>query len=237
MKKYIILLALLLFAAIQDTFAQNTIFGNVVDAKTGSGIPGASVIIKGTNIAGVTNSSGNFGIMNVPNDAILQVSYIGYKTVELPIDNQTRFNVMLEPDVQILNEVVVTAERNQRETVTTAMGVERDPRSLPYAVRRVTGDDLRRMGGGSFTTSLAAAAPTLSIVKLGQGAGAPEVLSGRGGIIRLYIIDGIPVGNDSPNWLNPEEIEEVIFLKSANAAILYGSQAANGAIIITLKKR
>ena len=245
MRKSITLLVLVLFVALQGAFAQLTIFGSVVDAETGSGIPGASVIVKGTIIGGVTNSSGTFAIMKVPSDATLQISYIGYKTVEIEVENQTRFSVTLEPDVQMLGEVVVTADGNQYQTVTTAMGIERDPTTLTYAVRQITGDELIRAGNQSIVEGLIGRIPGLHLGKKVDENGdlvtilyARGVTSVGGAIPVLFVLDGIPMpGEKNMSWLNMEDIESITVLPSANAAILYGSIGANGAIVITTKKR
>ena len=241
MKKITTILAMLLFAASQGAFAQLTIFGSVVDAKDGSGIPGAYVIVKDTNIGGTTNSSGNFGLMNVPNDAILQVSFTGYKTVEIPVENQSRFEITLEQDVQVLGDVVVTAERNQRETVTTAMG-ERDPRSLTHAAYQVSGDEMRKGGSRSIAEGLVGKVPSLNtyldpydgLFKISHLRGISSWSSGPRP--PLYVLDGVPLSGDPTDWLNIEDVESVTVLSSANAAILYGSEGAGGVIIITLKK-
>ena len=247
MRKIIIFLASLLFAVSQSTFAQITIFGSVVDDKDGSGIPGASIIVMGTTIGGITNSSGNFGLMNVPNDATLQVSFVGYKTVEVPVENQSRFNITLELDVQALGDVVVMANRNQRETVTTAMGIERDKETLTTAVHQVSGDEMRIRGVTNIVDGIGIAdLPSVhgywkdgsfTITHL------RAVTSFSGSKPPLYVVDGIPLrrGEDgqpeiSISLLNIEHVESVTVLPSANAAILYGSQGANGAIVITLKK-
>jgi len=235
------ILTLLLITVSQGVFAQLIIFGNVVDAKDGSGIPGASVIVKGTIIGGVTNSSGNFGIMNVPSDAILQVSYVGYKTVEIPVENQTRFEITLELDVQALGDVVVTAEKNQRETVTTAMGIERDPITLTTAVYQVSGDELRKAGANTIAEGLVGKIPSLNTY-VDPSDGMLKIKYIRaiyhfgGPLPPLYVIDGVPMVEDPTWWLNIEHIERVTVLPSANAAILYGSQALGGAIVITTKK-
>ena len=240
MKKIIILLTLLLIAVSQGVFAQLTVFGRVADAETGSSIPGASVIVKETIIGGVTNSSGNFALMNVPNDAILQISFVGYKTVELPVENQTRFEITLEPDVQVLGDVVVTADRNQRETVTTPMGIERDPITLPTVARQISGNELRSAGASDIGTALYGKVPGLNgyfydgkfVITHIRG-----ITSFGGAKAPLYVLDGVPLAEDPSSWLSIEDIESVTVLPSANAAILYGSQGANGAIIITMKKR
>ena len=159
MKKEIILLALLLVAVSQGAFAQITIFGSVIDAETGNGIPGASVVVKETIIGGITNSSGNFAIMNVPNDAILQISFVGYKTVELPVENQTRFEITLEPDAYALDEVVVRASAPTRvippeRAVITAMGIVRDKKTVTTSIQTISGDELRRASDPNFMNAL-----------------------------------------------------------------------------------
>ena len=239
MRKIITLLAILLVTFSQSSFSQSTIFGRVIDAKDGSGIPGASVIVKGTTIGGVTNSSGNFAIMNVPNDSILQVSFIGFKTFEIAVENQTRFEITLEPDVQVLGDVVVTADKNQRETVTTTFGIERDPKTITTATYQISGDELRRGGSTSLQESIYHSVPG---VQAQMVRGVFEITHIRGitsfagARPPLWVVDGIPFEGGSPP-LDIENVESVTVLSSANAAILYGSAAANGAIVITTKKR
>ena len=244
MKKTIILLALLLFAAMQGAFAQITIFGSVVDAKNGSGIPGASVVVKGTTIGGITNSSGNFGLMNVPSDATLQVSYIGYKTVELAVENQTRFNITLEPDVQVLDEVVVTAERTIegfQPGKVEIMGMVRDIKTLPYAAYQVSGNDLN-LGVRTVAEMLYGRVPSIiTYTDPDDGMLKISYLRSYFSFMKLkpplYVIDGMPYPEDPSSWLNIMEIESITVLPSANAAMLYGSWGVGGVIIITLKKR
>ena len=237
MKKITIIFALLLFAAMQGTYAQITIFGNVVDAKDGSSIPGAYVIIKGTNITGTTNSSGNFGLINVPNDATLQVSFIGYKTVELPVENQTRFNITLEQDAQILDDVVVTAPARVAPARTVEiMGQKRDPITLPYSVIHVTGDELRSTGAVTLGDGLVGKIPGAHFTPGPTGLRISylrAVSSFQGSRAPLYVVDGIQMSD--VEWLNIDEIESVTVLRGPQA--LYGSAGANGVIIITLKKQ
>ena len=193
MRKIIILFALLLVAVLQGVYAQSTIFGNVTDSKDGSGIAGASVIVKGTITGTTTNSSGNFAMMNVPNDATLQVSYIGYKTFEMAVENQTRFEIKLQQDVQVLSEVVVTAPTRVAPPQTVEInGMVRSLNSIPAPVRHVSGSELIRVDGGNLARTLAFAIPNLTIVKLEQGAGAAEVLYSMDGVpISRYVIDGV----------------------------------------------
>ena len=234
MKKFITLFVLLLLAVSQGTFAQITIFGSVVDAQDGSGIPGASVTVVETTIGGTTNSSGNFGIMNVPNDAILRVSFVGYKTVEIPVNNQTRFNITLEQDVQALGEVVVTADRNQRQRTIAAMGIERDIKTLPYAVTHFFAEEFRTGDMTDLGRALNGRVPNLTLLQHGTST---TVLIRNG--FPLYVIDGIPLpmtqdGTDI-SWLDLEMIESIAVLRGFGAGSIYGV-AASAVIVITTKK-
>jgi len=226
MKKITTILAMLLFAASQGAFAQLTIFGSVVDAKDGSGIPGAYVIVKDTNIGGTTNSSGNFGIMNVPNDAILQVSFTGYKTVEIPVENQTRFEITLEQDVLALEEVVVTAPARVAPPQTVEiMGMVRNINTLPFATIVISEDEFAIWGWGAL----------LKVPGYFNGRfRGPTSWSSGTDTRPLYVLDGVPIGKSRPDWLDPFMIESITVIRSA--AVFYGSEAANGVIIITTKK-
>jgi len=251
MKKVTILFVLLLFAVSQSAFAQSTIFGKVVDAENGSGIPGVSVIIKGTIRGTTTDIVGNFALLNVPNDATIVVSFIGYKTVEMSIGNQTRFDIMLQQDVQVLGDVVVTDTRAipPERAVITALGIVRDKKTLTVSIQTISGDELRRAGDINPIASIDGKIAGVMVRKAGGTEAGPSNLlhvSIRGQksftsvSSPLLVVDGIPMGNfsdRSASWLDPNEIESIIVLKSANAAILYGSAGANGAILITLKKR
>ena len=107
MKKIATLLALLLVAISQGAFAQRTITGKVINAEDGLGMPGVPVLVKGTTTGTATDFDGNFSL-NVPNDAIIVVSFMGFKTVELPVGTQTLFDITLQPDAIAFGDVVVT---------------------------------------------------------------------------------------------------------------------------------
>ena len=251
MKKATILFALLLFAVSQGTFAQRTITGRAIDAEDGIGIPGVSVVVKGTTTATRTNAVGNFSLIVPNNRATIIVSFIGFKTVEVPVGSYSQFDIKLEPDPVTLGEVVVTARRNHRERVVTAMGIERDIKSLPYVVYHFSGDEIRKTGHHHVLNALVGKVPNFTVIRWGQGAGAPLVAYGRLGLIRLYVINGMPiqlgvetdrfnrvinVTNDVISWISLDIVESIIVLPSANATMLYGSMGSGGAIVITTKK-
>ena len=252
MKSLTILLALLLFAVSQGAYAQKTITGKVINGEDRLGMPGVSVVVKGTTTGMSTDNEGNF-TLNVPNDATLQVSFIGFKTVEIPVENETRFDITLQPDAQVLGDVVVTAARviPPERAVVTAMGIVRDKITLAYSTESISGDEIIRGGGiGGENPLLVLNGRTagVRVEKDGQGPGVPVMVLIRGktswsnSSAPLLVLDGIPMGrltggmNDPLAGLDSNNIEDITILKSANAAMLYGSEAANGAVVITTKR-
>lgn len=228
MRKITILLAFLLFAVSQGAFAQKTITGKVTSSEDGLGMVGVPVVVKGTTIGTATDIDGAF-TLSVPNDAqTLVVSFIGYKTVELPIGTQTTFNVTLAPDVLALGDVVVTA-----------LGISRQAKALTYATQSVSTEQLAEARTVNPINSLSGRVAGLSITTASQGVGASSkvLLRGNRSIAGssepLYVIDGVPMGGISN--LSPDDIVSISVMKGANAAALYGSRANNGAIIVTTK--
>jgi TonB-linked SusC/RagA family outer membrane protein len=228
MRKITILLAFLLFAVSQGAFAQKTITGKVTSTEDGLGMPGVPVVVKGTTIGTATDVDGAF-TLSVPNDAAtLVISFIGMKTVELPIGSQTTFNVALEPNIMALEDVVVTA-----------FGISRQAKALTYAAQNVNPAALAEARSINPVNSLSGRVAGLSITTASTGVGAASkvLLRGNRSIAGssepLYVIDGVPMGGISN--LSPDEILSISVLKGANAAALYGSRANNGAIIVTTK--
>lgn len=228
MRKITILLAFLLFAVSQGAFAQKTITGKVTSSEDGLGMSGVPVVVKGTTIGTATDVDGAF-TLSVPNDAAtLVVSFIGMKTVELPIGTQTVFNVAMVPDILALEDVVVTA-----------FGISRQAKALTYAAQNVNASVLAEARSINPVNSLSGRVAGLSITTASTGVGADSkvLLRGNRSIAGssqpLYVIDGIPMGGISN--LSPDDIQSISILKGANAAALYGSRANNGAIIVTTK--
>jgi len=201
--------------------------GKVTDSK-GAPLAGVSVSVKGTNIGTSTDRSGEFSI-NVPDNGILIFSYIGYTSQEVAVNNRTSINIVLNEETTALNEVVVTA-----------LGIQRSAKSLSYANTTIGAEDLNQVKGANVLNSIAGKAAGVFVT---QGAGGPGstpriVLRGNKSITGnnqpLYVVDGIPIGGFAD--FNPEDIESLQILQGASAAALYGSQAANGVILITTKK-
>ena len=242
MKKFTIMLALLLFAVSQGAFAQRTITGKAINGEDGLPMPGVSVVVKGTTITTQTNTAGNFSITVPNNRATIVVSFVGFKTVEIPVGNNTQFTITLQPDPIALGEVVVSARRNNEpEKVVTIMGIERDPISLPYTVRHISGDVLRSSGFPSIAVALAKNIPDIGIRTIGQGAGAPEMLTNRGRLITLYMIDGIAVNARTvtvlPNGMRETEYYDINYFVNILDIESVTFIPQDGTLVITSKKR
>ena len=242
----------LLFAGSAGAQETKTIKGMVRDV-TGEPLIGASVIEKGTNNGVITDVDGNF-TLTVPADATLSIAYMGYATREIHLAKRKKqgdLRVTLREDSQQLEEVVVTA-----------MGIKKDTKRLGYAVSTIESDEIVKAGATNFASAMYGKAPGIRITQTqGGSAGAVSInvrglTSITGNNQPLIILDGVPIrnggtgkstdfaefGNDGQirsNGLvdiNPEDIESVSVLKGASATALYGSEAANGAVVITSKR-
>lgn len=222
------------------------ITGRVLDAN-GEPLIGVSVLEKGTTNGSITNIDGNYSLDATNANAILQYSYIGYQTVEMSVAGKKVINVVLKEDAQALDEVVVTA-----------LGIKRSEKALSYNVQQVNADAVTTNKDPNFINSLSGKVAGVNINASSSGVGGVSkvVMRGTKSIMQssnaLYIIDNVPMfsnatrsngtefssrGNTEPIAdINPEDIESMSVLTGAAAAALYGSDAANGAIIITTKK-
>lgn len=207
--------------------------GKVTSSSDGMPIPGVNIMVKGTGTGTVTDVNGDYSL-EVPNDNdVLQFSSIGYVTQEIQVNGRTTVNIKLEEDVQSLNEVVVTA-----------LGIEKDPKSITYATQRVSPDETIKVKDPNFMNTLAGKVAGAVITKGNFGPGsAPRILlrgnkSLTGNSEPLFVLNGVPMigGSDFLSNYNPEDIESIQILKGASAAALYGSEAANGVILVNTKK-
>lgn len=224
-----------------------SVSGRVTDAS-GQPIVGASVIVRGTTVGVSTDTEGRFAL-EVPSPAAsqtLEVSYLGYETATVPVGSRTSFEVTLQESSSEIEQVVVTA-----------LGVKRQEKALSYNVQQVAASDITLVKDANFMNSLSGkvAGVTINASSSGVGGATKVVLRGNKSISQssnaLYVIDGIPMYNfgggggtefDSRGAteaiadINPEDIESISVLTGAAAAALYGSEAANGAVMITTKK-
>ncbi|WP_168193926.1 SusC/RagA family TonB-linked outer membrane protein [Pontibacter sp. SGAir0037] len=207
-----------------------TLRGRVVDEK-GEGMPGVTVVLKGTATGVSTDYNGNF-TMEVPDQAgILVFSFLGYKIQEVAVGSQTTFNISLEPDSKSLEEVVVVGYGTMAKS------------DLTGSVASLKGTDLNRTPTSSVDQLLQGKIPGVQVIAPSgePGAGATIRIRGvssvRGSNSPLVVVDGFPWG-DAGNLkqINPEDIESIEVLKDASAAAIYGSRGANGVILVTTKK-
>ncbi|WP_100627620.1 SusC/RagA family TonB-linked outer membrane protein [Algoriphagus formosus] len=218
-------LLVLLVLASSAAMAQRVVTGTVLD-EFDVGLPGVSVLVKGTTTGTATDIDGKYSL-NVPNDqAVLVFSFIGYGTMEQVVGNRSVVDVKLTPDEQTLTELVVTGYTIDSRRETTGAIATVDPKDLTVIP---TGNIEQTLQGRvSGVTVITNGQPgTTSIIRV-RGFGA------FGGNQPLYIVDGVPVG--STDFLNPDDIESTTVLKDAAAASIYGARAANGVIIYTTKR-
>jgi TonB-linked SusC/RagA family outer membrane protein len=229
------------------TFAQTRQVTGKVTGVNNQVVASASIKVKASNLATITNADGTFSLKAPNGSFVLQVSSIGYESKEVAVSaSQSIVNVSLAEQSTDLNEVVVTA-----------LGIKREKKSLTYASQQLAGEEIRRAAGPNFMEALSGkvAGIDIKVSASGVGGSTKAVLRGArslsGTSEALYVIDGVPMvnnkgaqpgsygGNDRGDGLssiNPADIETVNVLRGANASILYGSQGANGVILITTKK-
>ena len=220
--------------------------GKVTDAK-GSGVPGINGIVKGSTKGTATGNDGTFTI-NTSANSILVFSGVGFAQQEISLNGRTNIDVQLAASRNELNEVVVTA-----------LGINRQAKSLVYATQTIKPAELTGVRDannvlGSLQGKIANAVITQG--SGGVGSGARIILRGnrsiQGDNNALIVVDGVPIdnstystagsdfgsvqGSDGASNINPDDIESVTILRGASAAALYGSQAGNGVIVITTKK-
>jgi TonB-linked SusC/RagA family outer membrane protein len=228
--------------------------GTITDATTNETLPGVNVIIKNTTTGTSTDPFGNYSISVAPGQVLI-FSSLGYQNKEVTVGAGNRISVGLEPDVQMIEDVVITSE----------FGMKRVSRAVGSSVQNVKASDIVESGRDNFITALQGRVAGMTV---GSTSGAPgastkvvlrAITSISGNNQPLYVVDGIPMNNSTfdplgmadnganfsvrnldfssrGNDFNPQDIESMTVLKGAAAAALYGSDASNGAIIITTKK-
>ena len=204
-----------------------TITGVVIDVD--GPIIGANVLVKGTTNGAITDVNGQFSITNVPNNAILQISFIGYLSQEVNTVNQTRFNITLNEDVAALEEVVVVGYGTmQRRDVTGSVAQVQSGAIESMAAPRIDQALIGQMAGVQVISTTGAPGEGLNIRVRGVGS------ISSSGSSPLYVVDGFPEANTSS--INPNDIETIDVLKDASATAIYGSRGANGVVLITTKR-
>ncbi|QHT67548.1 SusC/RagA family TonB-linked outer membrane protein [Rhodocytophaga rosea] len=240
-------IAVLLTSTVWAGQADLTVTGRVTSEDGSEALPGVNVLLKGTNSGTITGINGEYSIVVPDREAVLIFSYVGYNSTEEVVNGRTVINVSLSPSVGNLNEVVVTA-----------LGIQREQKSLGYSVGKVEGASITKVAQENVLNGMAAKIPGVTINQTsGVGSSISVVIRGAKSLSSdnqpLFVIDGVPVANGLNNFrvmgdrnevdygnaitdLNPDDIESVSVLKGPSAAALYGSRAGNGVILITMKK-
>ncbi|WP_341216881.1 TonB-dependent receptor [uncultured Wocania sp.] len=196
----------------------------VITDQSGQPLPGANILEKGTNNGTQTDFDGKFSLKVSSKDAILVVSYIGFSTQEVVIDNRATINLTLREDAAALDEVVVVGYGTSTK------------RSLISSVSQVDATELGNIPITNITQGLAGRSPGLVIKANGGGIGKRSQITIRGGQTPLVVIDGIIRSYDDFVNIMPDDIQDFSILKDASATAVYGSRAANGILQITTKK-
>ena len=250
LKRKAMLLLLLLLSVVQ-TYAQGqTVSGTVTSAEDQLGIPGVSIVVKGTTVGTTTDVDGKYSL-NVPADKkVLIFSFVGMERQEVTITGS------------VVDVVMQMSTRQVDEVVVTALGIKRERKSLGYSVQEVSGEDISTVKDPNLVNSLSGKVAGVVITQStgGPGSGSHVVIRGNNSLTGnnqpLYVVDGVPIDNSGfgsaaedgtgefsrtdygtgVSDLNADDIESMSVLKGPNAAALYGSRAANGVILITTKK-
>jgi TonB-linked SusC/RagA family outer membrane protein len=254
MKKILLMGWVVLLAINQVCGQERTVTGTVTSEEDGSPLPGVNVVVKGTSSGTVTDVAGKYSLAVPQEGGVLIFSFIGLVTQEVDIGERTVIDVRMAEDIRQLGEVVVTA-----------LGVERESRTLGYSVEKLDGSEIIQARNSSLLNSLQGKVAGVQVTNSSGAPGSSNKVIVRGftslsgGNNPLYIVDGVPVSNsftgtesldpinddvlngasdfgNRVNDINPEDIESVTVLKGAAASALYGSRAASGVILITTKK-
>ena len=221
---------LLTLIAVTGAVAQSLVRGKVID-DTGLEVIGASILVKGTTQGTITDMDGMFSLSVPDKNAVLQVSYIGFQTLEVKVDVTKPMSIVLKEDSEMLEEVVVVGYQEVKK------------KDLTGSVAKVDMDNLLNTPVGSFDQTLGG---RVAGVNVSSGEGQPGgtmniVIRGNNSLTQdnspLYVIDGFPVEDASlASTINPSDIESLDILKDASATAIYGARGANGVVIITTKK-
>lgn len=241
-----LLLVLTLFFCAGIAFAQERTITGTVNDNNGAPIANASVLVKGTTKGVATNADGNFSITTTSSKPVLVISSVGFKPREVTVGQNNNLELTLEGGAGAMQEVVVTA-----------LGINRQKRSLGYATTTVSADEITKTAPTNFASALYGKVPGMRVATApgGSTSGVAIQLRGINSITGrtqpLIVMDGVPIHdgdfNNGNYWgdqrlrgnglidLNPDDIASITVLKGASAAALYGSEATNGVILITTK--
>ncbi|MCJ8166975.1 SusC/RagA family TonB-linked outer membrane protein [Pontibacter sp. E15-1] len=229
MKKSLLLSVFFAFLLVVQAWAQSsTVSGRVTDQATSQGLPGVSVIVKGTTVGATTSVDGSY-TLNVPeNGATLLFRYVGYKTQEVSVNGRSTVNVQLLEDSEALSEVVVVGYSTTTQ------------QSFTGSAKVVSGEKLESKNVSNVSQAIAGEVAGVRVINTSGQPGTEATVRIRGiGSVNgnrapLYVVDGVPFSG-SLNSINPADIASTTILKDAAATAIYGSRGANGVVVITTK--
>ena len=210
-------------------YAQSkTVTGKIIDS-TGEPVIGASVLVKGTTNGVISDIDGNFSIQGVANDAILQISFVGYKAQDISVAGKTRIDVTLVEDTEMLDEVVVVGYGVQKKSDVTG------------ALASVSSEELNTKPVSNAFEALQGKAAGVDITSSQRPGELGDIrIRGNRSLNAsnspLYVVDGVPLNSGGIETINPRDIESIDILKDASSTAIYGSRGANGVILITTKR-
>ena len=229
MKNKLLLFLSIYFILLGQAWAQTrTISGKVTDASSGQGLPGVTVLAKGTSVGASTDLDGNYSITPPSGATTLVFSFVGYTSLEQTIGNSTTVNVVLAVDAKQLGEVVVTGYSTSTKE------------SFTGSAKVVSGDNLDRKNVANVSQALAGEVAGVRVINISGQPGTVATVRIRGlGSVNgsrdpLYVVDGVPFSGNL-NSINPADIESATVLKDAAATAIYGSRGANGVVVITTR--
>ncbi|RAI84818.1 SusC/RagA family TonB-linked outer membrane protein [Algoriphagus yeomjeoni] len=239
MKKVLLTFAFAILTLVSVLAQSKPITGRVTSAEEPDGVPGASVVVKGTTIGVITDLDGSYSIQAPADATTLVFSFVGYLSKEMPIGSNSVINVVLDVDVKTLNEVVVVGYGTQER------------REITGSVASIDASAIENLVAPSFESQLAGRAPGVSVTTPSGILGSAPIIRIRGvnsltsSASPLFVIDGVPLVNSDRSSvndanplanINPADIASFEVLKDGSASAIYGSRAANGVILITTKR-
>ncbi len=224
---FIFSLSFLILAVSSISMAQHQVRGTVTEAETDEPLQGVNIVLAGTVTGTTTDANGNYTLTIPDDEGLLQFSYLGFETREIPVDGREEINVVLTP-IELVGE----------ELVVVGYGVQRR-RDVTGSIGRVQGERIGRIPTQSVDQALQGVSAGIQVTPGSGAPGASAIIRIRGvGTLNdaspLFVVDGMIL--DNINFLNPNDIESVDILKDASAAAIYGARGANGVILITTNR-
>ncbi len=228
MKKSLLLIFAVLLCGV-SSYAQNlTVSGLVTSATDGEPMIGVTVMVQGTTIGAATDIDGNYILRNVPSNATISYSYVGYEKQDVKVNGRSTIDVVMKENSTMLDEYVVVGYGTVKRS------------DLTSSISTVKGDEITEVTVGNAMDALQGKVSGVQVASGGGPGNTPKVIirgvTSVNGSSPLYVVDGVPLNTNNINFINNNDIESMEVLKDASASAIYGTRASNGVVIITTKK-